>query len=43
MTDFEIIVVDLLIGISISEFIRLVFMLYAKFRPFFKRSKKEVD
>lgn len=40
MTDFEYLLIDLFVLLDLFEFVRLVFMLYAKFKPFFSKKKK---
>lgn len=37
MTDFQTIVIDLFVILDSIEFVRLCFMLYAKFKPFFHK------
>lgn len=39
MTEFQIIMLDLTACILVCEVIRLCFMLYAKFKPYFHKNK----
>lgn len=40
MSEFETLVIDLLVLIACFDFTRLCFMLYAKFKPYFHKDKE---